>query len=300
MDFEKPTLRTENRLFLANMEVDVVDHCNLTCRSCSHLSPIAKRQSVSAAELARDLSLLSVNIRVGRLKVVGGEPLLHPQLEEILHSIRGAKLCDRVALITNGHLLGRLTDAICALIDEIVVSSYSSAPPDSEALLEASALAARTGVSFRIDSVSSFREMFRFDQEGPDNLTSRIFETCEIAHVYRCVSVRSGHLYMCPQAHSIARVKGVDPTSDGICISSDPDFVGRLLQYLSQEVPLEACASCLGTVGRLLEHQQLGRVSWRAHLAAPASASVDYLRLESLESSGRKTAVDHGLPPRRD
>lgn len=290
---------SDGKLFLANLEVDVVDHCNLACRSCSHLSPIARKYFASETQIANDLSMLSANMRVGRLKVVGGEPLLHPNLEGILRAIRSAALCDRIALITNGLLLGRIGAAIFALVDEVVVSNYVSAPADSEVLREVSALAAKNGACFRVDEVTSFREMFRFDHEDTEGLTPRIYKTCEIAHVYRCVSVRSGYLYKCPQAHAIARIKGADSTPDGIRIARDSNFVQQLQEYLSRADPLQACSSCLGTVGKLANHKQIARSFWKEHLTDPVSISVDYARLASLENAGCITSVGEGLSPRR-
>jgi len=88
-------------IFSDALEVDVVDHCNITCRSCVHLSPIAPKAFVDPEQLERDLSLLARCFAL-RFILVGGEPMLHPRLPSVADAVRRSGIADKIILLTNG------------------------------------------------------------------------------------------------------------------------------------------------------------------------------------------------------
>jgi MoaA/NifB/PqqE/SkfB family radical SAM enzyme len=74
---------------LPYVEMHVVDHCNLNCKGCSHFSPIADELFTDIGEFTRDLQQLRrlvSNIEVIRL--MGGEPLLHPNITDFIRSTK--------------------------------------------------------------------------------------------------------------------------------------------------------------------------------------------------------------------
>jgi uncharacterized radical SAM superfamily Fe-S cluster-containing enzyme len=96
---------------LAYLEMHLTDHCNLGCKGCSHFSPIAEVWFANLSEHKRDMRQLRTlfsNIEIIRL--VGGEPLLHPEIEEFLYVTREyfGKVSIRIA--TNGLLLPFMTE----------------------------------------------------------------------------------------------------------------------------------------------------------------------------------------------
>ena len=89
--------------------MSIVDHCNLRCKGCDHFAAIARRRFVSLDDITRDLARMSELFRddVEEMRVLGGEPLLHPQLEEILAEVRKGFPQTKISLTTNGILLPR-------------------------------------------------------------------------------------------------------------------------------------------------------------------------------------------------
>ena len=74
--------------------------CNLSCTYCNEYDDFSK--PVPAALMKHRIELLGA-LGTSTVTLSGGEPLLHPQLDEIIHCIRGqGMLAD---LITNGYLL---------------------------------------------------------------------------------------------------------------------------------------------------------------------------------------------------
>lgn len=88
-----------------------IRRCNLSCTYCNEYDNFSK--PVPLETMRRRLELLG-NLRTGVITLSGGEPLLHPELDEIIESIR--KNATLAGLITNGYLLTadrikRLNDA---------------------------------------------------------------------------------------------------------------------------------------------------------------------------------------------
>jgi MoaA/NifB/PqqE/SkfB family radical SAM enzyme len=88
-----------------------IRRCNLACAYCNEYDNFSK--PVPLATMRHRLELLG-NLKTGVITLSGGEPLLHPELDEIIEGIR--KNATLAGLITNGYLLTadrikRLNDA---------------------------------------------------------------------------------------------------------------------------------------------------------------------------------------------
>lgn len=88
-----------------------IRRCNLSCTYCNEYDDYSK--PVPLDTLRHRLELLG-RLRTGVITLSGGEPLLHPDLDEVIRSIRENAIL--AGLITNGYLLTadrvkRLNDA---------------------------------------------------------------------------------------------------------------------------------------------------------------------------------------------
>src|SRR5438477_102203 len=88
-----------------------IRRCNLSCAYCNEYDDYSK--PVPLDTMLHRLELLG-RLRTGVITLSGGEPLLHPELDEIIRGIRSNKAL--AGLITNGYLLTadrvrRLNDA---------------------------------------------------------------------------------------------------------------------------------------------------------------------------------------------
>ena len=75
-------------------------------------------------EFQRDLAVLSQVLHLNELKLLGGEPVLIPDLLEFLRCARASGLAEEITLITNGLLRHRCYPATFELIDRLQVSLY--------------------------------------------------------------------------------------------------------------------------------------------------------------------------------
>src|SRR4051812_29275394 len=115
------------------IEINAVRGCNLSCRACSHLSPVLPpRAVVSAESVRRDLTLLARCYHCDHVRILGGEPLLHPDLLGVVRAVRASGITDRVRVVTNGVLLPRQSVDLWDAVDEIHVSVYPGHEPAAE------------------------------------------------------------------------------------------------------------------------------------------------------------------------
>lgn len=263
------------------IEVTAVRGCNLSCRACSHTSPVLPpRSAVDPESVRRDLTILARSYRSDHVRILGGEPLLHPDLLGVVTAIRQSGITDRVRIVTNGVLLPRQGPEFWAAFDEVHVSVYPGYEPAADDVAHWRKRAAEHDVEMLIRHYDHFRESYSEIGTEDTDLVNRIYRTCLIAHVWRCHNVIDGVFYKCPQSHFIAP----GSTPDGVAISEDSGFPARLLAYLNDEAPLRSCRHCLGAVGNLFPHEQIGRSRWRLPQRRPTEELLDHDFLATLEN----------------
>ena len=268
-----------------SLEINVTHHCNLSCRACSHLSPVFRRAVVDPDTLFRALSDLAQGSRASACKLLGGEPLLHPNLPEVIRAVRASRIADRIQVCTNGVLLPRMADEIWELIDEVLVSHYPSRSLDTAEYPRLQALATEHGVGLEVSYFDHFRESYAEVPSRSPRLVERIYRTCKMAHVWFCHTVY--HFFKCPQSIFIDHVVDGEAQGwwrNGLEIETGTDFRDRLWTYLHEQDPLSACQSCLGTAGRRFPHRETPRKEWREAQDRPVEDLVDRDFLQLLET----------------
>ena len=89
------------------VEIQIVDHCNLNCNCCNHFSPLAEPWFIEIESFKSQIIALKNNISSLKcLLLIGGEPCLHPQLYEICQIARNilGETID-IRIITNGTII---------------------------------------------------------------------------------------------------------------------------------------------------------------------------------------------------
>ena len=96
-----------------NLRISVTDRCNYRCMYCM---PERTRFRPTAENLGYDeiLRLVRLSTRLGftDFRVTGGEPLVRPGILGFLRDLVRTEGVQRVAITTNGHLLGRHLDEL--------------------------------------------------------------------------------------------------------------------------------------------------------------------------------------------
>lgn len=259
---EGQQIRTES------FEVHVAEHCNLKCRDCCNVSPFNAKKIISIEEIKEICAFVKTHLRPDVFKVAGGEPTLHPQLDELLQVIKASGAAPVVRVVSNGLLLHRMTDVFWQHIDQLTISNYISAPVKPALLQQIKDKARQYEVVLNIKYVEQFNEIFVEEPIQDKERIQEIYNDCWMRH--RCLIVRNGTFYKCTRAAYMDEflerkhknvVAGTSTYSqeDGIAIT-EPSFTRLALDYLNDAAPLYSCEYCLGVSGNLRENVQLKRL----------------------------------------
>ena len=265
----------DGRVRVEAFELHVAEHCNLRCANCCNMSPHVPKHLLSAAEVERICAELSSSLVADVVKIMGGEPLLHPELPSILRVLRRAGIGDRVRLFTNGLRLPSMSEDFWQELEDLTISNYSSAPVRPAILELAREKSRQYGFVLNVKPVTEFSRVLSTRYEADDEVTQRTFSRCWLRH--RCLIVRRGRFYMCTRsayANEFLSNVAHDPVPEGVTLdrSGDgipvegPELAARIEQYLNRQQPLGACRYCLGGEGPTEPHHQLTREDVRQGL----------------------------------
>lgn len=260
-------LDEEQRIVTESMEIHITEHCNLKCRDCCNMSPFNAKTFMSLDDVRHTCDFVKKHFRPSLFKICGGEPTLHPQIDEILRIIKQSDVSDILKVITNGLLLFKMSDTFWQLIDQLTISNYVSAPIRPKLLESIKEKAKQFDVMLNIKYVEQFNEIFVEDAIEEKERTQHIYNDCWMRHV--CLIIRNGYFHKCTRSSymdknlllvrkSIEAGNSTFSYSDGIALS-DPAFKEKALYYLNSTTPLHSCRHCLGVSGKLRPNIQLRR-----------------------------------------
>ena len=116
------------------MRISVIDSCNLNCYYCNPQDNNKNCQVINTLSVKKVLCIVRAATRLGikHFRLTGGEPLLHPQLDEMVLQIKKISGVSSVSLTTNAVLLAQHAkwlkeagiDSINVSLDTIDASEY--------------------------------------------------------------------------------------------------------------------------------------------------------------------------------
>lgn len=277
------------RLAVKSLEAPLTQHCNLRCAACDHASPFQPKSFLDVRGLARDLDVLSRAMRADEFRLVGGEPLQHPELLSIIELVRKTRIAKRIVVFTNGMLLHKMDRRFWQGVDKITLSIYPGVSLPLP-LAEIEDLCREHDVTFEPRPINKFRVALVNNRIDDPALVRTIYRECKTAHHWKCYTVFNGYFYKCSKA-SVMRdrllqlgiVEKHSPI-DGVDLRSRWRLKSRLRAYLDSQEPLASCQACLGTSGPLIPHHQLNASALRAAAAEDHSALIDQLRQQRMDS----------------
>lgn len=234
------------RVRTRSLEIHIVDHCNLRCHACCSLSPYLPKWTINPADLAHDLELARHALSPQYLKLVGGEPLLHPALDECLDIARRSDVAPVVSVTTNGFLLPRMTDRFWLRVQALTISLYPQPPLPAETIALIKKRAAGHGIPINWKKQDEFVQMDLAEPRTDAALNEEIYAGCWLRR--RCHIVSQGRFYTCtrPPHFETFFGQGSGFLDDGLVLDTQPDMASRLRNYLQRPEPLRACSLCRG------------------------------------------------------
>jgi hypothetical protein len=116
---------------LNNLDYHITEHCNLNCASCSHFSNLAKEEFADFETFERDMKQIAkiFNKDITSFCLLGGEPLLNPDIKKFLIAARAILPQSLISIITNGILLPKMSNDFWATCREHKIEIHITSFP---------------------------------------------------------------------------------------------------------------------------------------------------------------------------
>jgi len=234
------------RPVLYHFEIHITDHCNLNCKGCAHFSSLCKPTFADLATFREDMDRMAALFsRVEEIYLMGGEPLLHPDVASFVRAGRASFPRSRICLMTNGTLVTRMTPDVWNALAETGVVLLCDSYPIGLPVEEIDRLAREHGAT--VEWTVPREEFFKIpiDRAGGHDMAASFrrwqgFNNCPI--------VRDGRLYPCAYVayadvfRSTFGISGLQVSErDSISIRDEPD-PDTVMEFLMDPVPW--CSNC--------------------------------------------------------
>ena len=239
----KPTL------YDFHFEFHIAEHCNLKCRGCTHFAPLAEEEFLSLEEFESDIRRLSVLTGgVARfINLLGGEPLLHPQVEEFGVIARKYFPEATIRIVTNGILLPSMSDLFWKKCSKYNISIGVTRYPIRLNYSEIEKKVTESGVDFVSFCGKDMRcEMWKLsiDLDGKQRPVDN-FMKCPRANA--CVFCSHGKIYTCATMANIDHFnsffnKNVKLSEFDYVDIYKTEKIEEVFEYLSNPTPF--CRDC--------------------------------------------------------
>lgn len=234
-----------------SFEVALAEHCDLNCAGCDHFSPLAEPELADYGETARDFARLSslFHGHAKKIHLLGGEPLLHPDLVKFLKMARESFPDAVIDITTNGVRLLTQPEEFWLACKENNILIQLTKYPISLNFDEMEKRAADYGVEYRYyggsGTVVKTTSLYKLDVKGQQD-SSRNYLICHRAN--NCVYLKHGRLYTCtiaPTARHFNKYFGEDLKElpeDSIDIYQ-ADSAQEIMEFLAKPIPF--CRYCM-------------------------------------------------------
>jgi hypothetical protein len=228
------------------LETHLVDHCNLNCKGCSHFAPLVKGEVFADVEIFnRDMERLKQLFdNIYEIRLMGGEPLLHPGLFSFVDIARKAFPNARIAIFTNGILLSGMNDHFwksCAEKNILVKISYYPIELQLHKIMQK---AKENNV--RIKLPAQIKHFFKHMNIDGNSDPAASFRNCRL--MFKTPQLRDGKLYPCffpAYAHIFNNYfnRPIDVTDNDFINIFEFDDPSDILKSLDRPIPM--CRWCL-------------------------------------------------------
>lgn len=253
---ENPVTKSFRKTFtnkkppIFHIDIHLTDHCNLNCKGCEHYSslitePWFAQIDAFSSDLRRLSNLFS---EIEQICLLGGEPLLHPELNSFIIAAREILPETRIYVMSNGVLVTRMDDSFWQTMHEQKAILLCDDYPINIDRAGIDALGLKHDVV--IEWVPRISEFYRVpvDVTASQN-PKESFRRCR--GTSNCATLRGGKLYQCARvAYSDTLVEAFPEKNlesllpgdqDSIDIHTAPDGDSVLDVLMS---PSPWCARC--------------------------------------------------------
>ncbi|MBR2518409.1 MAG: radical SAM protein [Selenomonadaceae bacterium] len=239
--------------FFTYLETNIVDGCNLNCKSCMHFAPLFKSNEIYPIENFRhDIHRLSQCCDIITFRLLGGEPLILKNLDEYINIARQYLPKTNLHIVTNGLLIPSLPPKILdAIRENNVIVDITLYRPTVKIVDKIKAVCRANKILSHFHSIDEGQGNFTVIMSlHGDNDPIKSQQVCINKN---CRFLRDGKIYKCPVdalSYRFAEKFGIEnfPESTGVDLYA-PN-VSDMLSTLDVS-PVELCHWCSECVRKI-------------------------------------------------
>lgn len=211
---------------------------------------LVKAEIWPAEDVKADIDAAAEVLHAHVACILGGEPLSHPNLLELMRYAAESGISDRVQVLTNGMRLHMMKDEFWSELDWLKVSIYpGKTQPENVELATEMQLAHGFRLDFYDVAADPFRAVHTKEPRTPESAQAT-YEGCWYKTYTR--KIERGYFWRCCTSPSISQeILGLGPDADGIPLEGlTPD---ALREFLDRPTYMASCTRCYGNTGPRLD-----------------------------------------------
>lgn len=242
---------------LPHLETNITTACQNCCVGCNHFNPIQEPSFLAPEVIEKDLEKLSKIVHVKRYALLGGEPLLHPQLVKILHIAKASGIADKIEVITNGMKIRDMSPHFWKAVEFLTVSHYEGklSNDDLNFIFDK---AEENGIELEIKKGEFTGLMYKHKSDS--DTAMRRFIHCW----YKTYSfvMDNGYFYRCCTSPFIPElILGLPKETDGIALEGLTE--AQLDHFINQTESIpQSCKVCASNTGKNIGWKETTREFW--------------------------------------
>ena len=227
---------------MPHIELHISDKCNLNCKGCTHFSPLFNEVNAVFEEKIKDLrKIKELFDEIFRIDILGGEPLLNPELKDYVVTIRKYLPRTFIQIYTNGILIPKLEDDVFkAIHDANIGISISEYLPTHKMIDQ---------IKEKLNFFNIRYHIAEYDDKQVFNKPISVSKNTK--YPLRCISdgcitISDGKIARCPTLMYIKKFNeyfGQNLPTEGIYSIEEYTDGATLLEDMKKEVPL--CRHCI-------------------------------------------------------
>lgn len=237
-----------NRLIIPQLDFVITTKCSLRCKNCADLMPYFKcPENRTLEDLQKEMDkLLECVDSINEVVVLGGEPFLHPDINQVLSYLVGLNKVKSVVIFTNGTIVPKREEVIKVLKNkkiQILISDYGKVSRNKDKLLQ---LSRERGFSCKINFIplwASFGKLHRRNRN--ESQLIKQFRSCDIP----CRTYFEGKFHYCERS-AMGTALGYIPSTDDDYVDiingnySRDEVRKRIIDLSYAKSYIEACRYC--------------------------------------------------------
>ena len=243
LNFFKPYISAK---YLPYLEYHIADHCNLNCKACGHHSGLVTSLVFpNFRKFTKDFEQLHKFIDdIETIRIMGGEPLLNPEVNEYVKLTRRLYPLAQINVVTNAILLPKMPDEFFKTLREnnarIDISVY---PPMESKLPAILRLLKEKRIAVRVlhnESVKYFKLLLSMKER---NQALKSFFDCKGT---RCTALYDGKVAVCIGTFTVKYFNDYFgknlPQYEAVDLYEEGLTTEKLMTFLLK--PIELCRHC--------------------------------------------------------